>query len=191
MKPDMLNLSLIPVPEIETKRLLLRPLIRPDAHDLFDLRTDPLVLQSLDREPPRSLEDIYGLMDSIDDSLAENTGINWVVSLKEDRKLIGTIGYWRIDRQNHRAEIGYMLRSDFWRKGITNESMAAVLEYGFNSLNFHSVEANINPSNTASRHLLEKFGFVQEAYFRENYYAKGRFLDSAILSLLAADFKTI
>lgn len=185
----MLNLNLKAVPEIKTERLVLRPVNRSDAKDLFDLRTDPQVLQYLDRDAPQSLDEIYQLMDSIETTLVENSGINWGITLHGIPRLIGTICFWRIDKQNHRAEIGYMLRSEFWRQGLASEALAAVIAYGFNVLNFHSIEANINPKNTASRKLLEKYGFVQEAYFRENYFAKGKFLDSAILSLLVSDFR--
>ncbi|MFM7401569.1 MAG: GNAT family N-acetyltransferase, partial [Bacteroidota bacterium] len=53
----------------------------------------------------------------------------------------------------------------------------------------HSVEANVNPGNKRSILLLERCGFVREAYFRENYYFEGKFLDTAVYSLLSADFK--
>jgi ribosomal-protein-alanine N-acetyltransferase len=64
------------------------------------------------------------------------------------------------------------------------EAMTVVLEYGFNTIKLHSVEANVNPNNTRSIQLLEKNGFVREAYHRENYYYNGHFLDSAIYSLI-------
>ena len=64
------------------------------------------------------------------------------------------------------------------------EALCAIIEYGFNQMKLHSIEANINPDNIASQQLLEKAGFVREAYFRENYYFGGRFIDSAIYSLL-------
>jgi ribosomal-protein-alanine N-acetyltransferase len=52
-------------------------------------------------------------------------------------------------------------------------------------MKLHSVEANVNPSNASSIGLLEKCGFVREAYYRENYFYNGRFMDSAVYSLLA------
>ena len=62
--------------------------------------------------------------------------------------------------------------------------MKVVLDYGFNTLKIHSLEANVNPGNAASIKLLERNGFVREAYYRENYYYNGHFLDSAIYSLI-------
>jgi len=65
-----------------------------------------------------------------------------------------------------------------------NEAIDMAIDYGFKELKFHSIEANINPNNIASRNLLLKKGFVKEAYFKENYYFNGKFLDSEIYSLL-------
>jgi len=60
--------------------------------------------------------------------------------------------------------------------------MTIVLDYGFRALQFHSIEANVNPDNAASIKLLERNNFVREAYHKENYYFNGKFLDSAIYS---------
>jgi ribosomal-protein-alanine N-acetyltransferase len=58
-------------------------------------------------------------------------------------------------------------------------------DYDFAEMNLHSVEANTNVENKASQGLLEAAGFVQEAWFRENYYYNGKFLDSAIYCIIA------
>jgi ribosomal-protein-alanine N-acetyltransferase len=55
-------------------------------------------------------------------------------------------------------------------------------------MELHSVEANINPANIASIKILEKFNFRREAYYKENFYFDGKFVDSAIYSLLKQDF---
>jgi ribosomal-protein-alanine N-acetyltransferase len=82
-----------------------------------------------------------------------------------------------------------MLLPEYWGKGIATEAMHVVLQVAFNGLKCHSIEVNVNPENEASKNLLLKMGFQQEAYFRENYYYDGKFLDSAIFSLLEKDFK--
>jgi ribosomal-protein-alanine N-acetyltransferase len=65
-----------------------------------------------------------------------------------------------------------------------NEALTEVLKFGFQTIGLQSVEANVNPKNAASIKLLIKNGFNREAYFRENYYFNGQFLDSAIYSLI-------
>ena len=58
----------------------------------------------------------------------------------------------------------------------------------FQQLHLHSIEAIVNPDNVASIGILEKNGFVREAYYKEDYYFEGKFLDSAVYSLLEPKF---
>jgi ribosomal-protein-alanine N-acetyltransferase len=51
-------------------------------------------------------------------------------------------------------------------------------------MQLHSIEAHINPANAPSAALLEKKGFIREAYFKEDYFFRGQFFDSAVYSLL-------
>jgi ribosomal-protein-alanine N-acetyltransferase len=67
------------------------------------------------------------------------------------------------------------------------EALLKVINYGFKVINLHSIEANVNPGNAASIKLLEKNKFVREAYFKENYFYNGKFLDTVIYSLLNAE----
>ena len=127
----------------------------------------------------------------MDQNIATNDAIAWGITLKDSDSLIGNVAFWRIEKEHYRAEIGYVLHPDYWRKGIMSEVLQTVLKFGFETLKFHSIEANVNPENAASIRLLEKQGFVREGYFRENYYYRGQFLDSAIYSLLEKDFKNV
>jgi ribosomal-protein-alanine N-acetyltransferase len=51
-------------------------------------------------------------------------------------------------------------------------------------MRLHSLEANVDPANAASIKLLEKKGFLKEAHLKENVFFNGRFIDSAIYSLI-------
>ena len=79
---------------------------------------------------------------------------------------------------------GYALHPDQQGKGLMQEAMTAVLEYGFKIMKLHSIEANVNPNNLSSIKLLVRNNFVREAYYKENYFFDGKFYDSAIYSLL-------
>jgi len=69
-----------------------------------------------------------------------------------------------------------------------SEVVEAIINYGFNTLKFHSIEAHIDPTNVGSEKILQKFNFVKEAYFKENYFFAGQFLDTAVYSLLRNSF---
>lgn len=180
----MLTPNFLPYPILTTDRLLLRRIDLNDAKDLFVLRSDERMMKYLDRPRAQTIADAEKLIQIFEDLLIKNEGINWGITLKDSSRLLGTICFWKLQLENERSEIGYMLHADFHRKGIMQEAMIAVLNYGFTELKLHSVEANVNPENTASIKLLEKNNFVREAYYRGNYFYAGKFLDSAIYSLL-------
>jgi ribosomal-protein-alanine N-acetyltransferase len=185
----MLNPSFQPFPVLSSGRIVLRQFTSADAQALYELRADKEVMKFIDRPMATSIDDAYAFLKRMDDSLIAGDGISWAISLKDDPAMIGNIGLWRIIKENYRAEIGYMLNTEYQRKGIMQECFDLVLDYGFNSMGLHSIEANINPGNNASMKILEKNGFVKEAYFRENFFFNGRFLDSAIYSLLKSSWK--
>jgi ribosomal-protein-alanine N-acetyltransferase len=180
----MLTFNFDPFPFLTTERLILRQAKMDDVEEVFFLRSDPRVLKYIDRAPCQSIDEAASFIRMITDMVATNNGISWTIALKDDDKKIGDIALWRLIKEHHWAEIGYTLHPDYQGKGIMSEAMTAVLDHAFNVMNLHSIEANTNPENKASQQLLLKHGFVQEAYFRENYYYDGKFLDSAIYSLL-------
>ncbi len=77
-----------------------------------------------------------------------------------------------------------MLHLLFWKQGIISDAAGVVIKYGLENMKLHSIEANIDPTNIGSEKLLKKFNFVKEAYYKENYFYEGQFLDSAVFSLL-------
>jgi RimJ/RimL family protein N-acetyltransferase len=172
-------------PEIKTARLLLRKMKKEDAKEILEMRSSEEVMQFIDRERASTLEDAERYLERINATIASDNGILWGIELKsKPGKIIGNIGFWRMVREHFRAEIGYMLLPAYWRKGIMKEAIKAVIDFGFTRMNLHSIEANINPGNTASGLLLESAGFTKEAYFRENYYFNGTFHDTIIYSLV-------
>lgn len=180
-----LHVNFTPFPELRTQRLVLRQVVPQDADEMLFLRSDPTIMKYMDREPLHNTGEAALFIRMITDSLNRAEGITWGISLHDDPRLLGTIGFWRLMKEHYRAEIGYLLHPDFWGQGLVSEALTATLNYGFDVMKLHSVEANVNPDNKASVRALEKAGFVQEAYFHENYFYKGRFLDSMIFSKLA------
>ncbi len=181
----MLQLLFSPFPELSTGRLLLKQITPADAPALFVLRADENVMRYIDRPLAKTEEDVLPLIHLITQGLEKNDSLTWGIFLKDDPRLMGTIGFWRILPEHYRAEIGYLLHPALQGKGMMSEAMKAVLAYGFGAMQLHSVEAHVNPANAASIALLQKHRFVREAYFKENYFARGQFMDSAVYSLLA------
>lgn len=181
----MLQPNFIPFPEMQTERLLLRRLQKSDAAELLRLRSDEEVMRYIGKEPIKTLDEAADFINKVNESLDTNFGITWAIELKKNPgKLIGNIGHWRLIKEHFRAEVGYMLLPEYWNKGIMKEALLKVIDFGFNVMHLHSIEAQINPDNKASEGILESTGFVREAYFREDFFFRGVFSDTAIYSLL-------
>ena len=180
----MLEPKFNPFPALETPRLYLKQITEVDTNDLFALRSNMMVMKYVKKPLAKSVEDIQELLKKINDNLQNNNGINWGITIKNNPQLIGVIGYHRIEKEHYRAEIGYMLHPDYWNKGIMNEAIKSVINFGFIQMKLHSIEASIDPDNFVSGKILMNHGFVKEAYFKENFFFEGEFLDSEIYSLL-------
>ncbi|HVE60618.1 MAG TPA: GNAT family protein [Chitinophagaceae bacterium] len=181
----MLTINLNPFPVLETNRLVLRQINKDDANEIFILRSDSRVMQHILRPIAKTLDDALQLIQIIADTETGGNGITWAITLKETNRLIGTIGYWQMKKEHYRAEIGYLLSPDFQRKGMMQEALSAVINYGFKEIKLHSIEANVAPENKASINLLERNKFVKEGYFKEDYFFEGKFFDTVIYSLLS------
>jgi ribosomal-protein-alanine N-acetyltransferase len=180
----MLTINLNGLERLETEGLVLRKMNADDVDALFAIRTNDDVLHFIQKEKASSKSAMVELIENINKNWEENNAITWAITQKPNDVLIGSIGFWRIDKENHRAEIGYALHPDYHQRGIMQEALKKVITIGFDELYIHSIEANILPENIASKKLLTNAGFVQEAHFKENYYFNGGFYDSVILSLV-------
>lgn len=176
-------------PNLETERLQLREFVKGDAEELFKIRSDERVMKYLDRDTHKSVAESELMIEQMIEIYNNKSGINWIISKKDSLSVIGYIGYWRLIRENLRAEVGYAMKPEYWGNGYMQEALNKVIEFGFKEFCLHSIEGNVNPNNLGSIKLLEKFGFKREAYFKEDYFYNGKFLDTAIYSLLETDIK--
>ncbi len=180
----MLNINFKPFPDLETERLILRRLNNNDVNEILELRGNPETMKFIPRPLAKTTDDALAHIKVINDKIDTNEGINWAITLKGNPKFMGLLGLYKIHVENFRSEIGYMILPEFNNRGIISEAILAVVNYGFDVMNLHSIEAVIDPANTASEKVLIKNGFVKEAHLIENEFAEGKFWDSVIYSLL-------
>jgi ribosomal-protein-alanine N-acetyltransferase len=181
----MLELNFTPFPKLETGRLLLRRIRQEDAPEILFLRSDPTVLRYLNKEPAKNIGEAKRFITDIQEYIRDNDSVLWGIALKNDpRKIIGTICLWQFIKEHYRADIGYVLHPDHWRKGIMKEALVKVIDYAFNTLQLHRLAAMIDPGNTASAAILESAGFTREGCLREDFLFRGKFFDTAVYSLL-------
>lgn len=175
-------------PRLESERLLFRKFYLKDAIDIQLIRSNDAVMSYMDSEYHNTIEDSEKFISKNLERYANKVGIFWAIIDKKEEKFIGDFAFWNIIRENHRAEIGYTLKPEHWGKGYMTETLNRIIEFGFKDLNLNSFEAEINPKNKNSEKALVRIGFKKEAYFKENRYFNGEYLDSEIYSLLEGDF---
>ena len=180
----MLELNFTPFPNLETQRLRLRRLKITDAAETLDLRSNPEIMKFIPRPLMKTTEEALEFIETMDTNINSNSLINWAITTKEEDRLIGMIGYYRTKPENYRAEVGYLLSAEFHGKGIITESLERVIQFGFEEMGLHSIEAVIDPDNFASEKVLLKTNFTKEGHFKEHQFFDGEFFDSVFYSLL-------
>ena len=159
-----MNINFSPFPILQTERLILRRLSLDDAEEIFFLRSDETVNKYIDRPRATSIEDAYNFINKTNHSIENNELIDWAIAFKNNSRLIGSICLWNIFKEENKAEVGYELLPDFQGKGIAQEAMFTVLDYGFNIMLLNKIEAYTHKENSSSIKLLEKFGFVRDLH---------------------------
>jgi len=99
--------------------------------------------------------------------------------------MIGDLGLFRLNEQHGRAEIGYVVAREHWGRGVATAAARAALEWSFETLRLHRVEAIVHPDNVGSVRMVEKLGFGREGTLREFTRIRGVQRDMTLYSLLA------
>lgn len=172
--------------EVQTRRLLLRPLRADDAPGMYAIYSDPQTMQYWSSASINTLEDAAKMVGEDLKLQLDGTAAFWAIVLPRTGRVIGKFTLFQIDRENRRAEIGYVLNRQFWRKGYGGEVLAAMLELFFKRFELHRLEADIDPDNIASLALLKKFGFRREGLLQERWRKGDEWRDSIMMSLLSA-----
>ena len=156
----MINTNFNPFPALKTGNFRLRQLTLEDDNEIFTLRSNDQVLEYLGRPPAKDLTEARKFIKKINKAIIGGESIYWVISSQSVNKLIGTICLWNIDKQENKAEIGFELLPEYMGKGIMQEVIPVVIEFGFSKMNLDSIEGEVEPNNIKSIKLMEKFGFI-------------------------------
>lgn len=176
-------------PTLETERLRLRRITSADHDDWLAVWHSPGVLDYLiDFDGAPQGEVSREIIDWAERIIREKSGIRWAIALKPSDRMIGSCGFHLYERRHRRAEIGYELHSEYWRRGIMSEATQAVLQFCFERLGAHRLEADVVEGNAASAALLRKAGFTLEGVWRERVFKRGAFQSLWQFGLLAPEY---
>jgi [ribosomal protein S5]-alanine N-acetyltransferase len=167
--------------------ITLRTLTLSDATSIFALFSDPEAMRYWCYPPLTELSQAEERLKRDRDAAAAQQWFTWAMTL--DEKHIGTVTLHDINREQGRAEIGYMLGRNYWGRGLAREAATLVIDHAFGPLGLRRLEADIDPRNVASEKLLLRLGFQKEGYLRERWQVGSEISDTSLFGLLKRDWE--
>ena len=118
--------------------------------------------------------------------VSEHDGKNGVFrAISVDGKIVGNISVeQKSDVYCKDGEIGYLLLTDFWSKGIATEAVCQICDEAFSELDIIRITGLVYAANIASARVLEKNGFAREGLQRNAVYKDGKIYDLCIFGKL-------
>lgn len=157
---------------LETNRLILRKFTIEDAEAMYrNWVTDPECCKFLPWNVHQNIDETKSIVQKWVNEY-ENGSYHWVVELKSNHEIIGSISVVRLHEEHKTAEIGYCYGSKFWNHGYATESLRRVLEYLLKECGFYLVECGHISGNPASGRVMQKVGMKKDAVLRERHINK-------------------
>jgi [ribosomal protein S5]-alanine N-acetyltransferase len=108
-----------------------------------------------------------------------------------DDAMVGGIGLSNVRRGvSETASLGYWVGEPFARQGFMTAALPLVLDFSFDKVRLHRVEAACLPTNVPSRALLARIGFQQEGYARQYLCIAGKWQDHLLFAILREDWRS-
>jgi len=149
---------------LTTERLIVRPFLKSDYHDLYEYLSRKEVYR-FERGGPITLKQAK----KFTREWSKGTKF-FAATLKETQKLIGHISFLPERPPDFKTwQMGYIFHPDYQNKGYATEASRAVIKYAFSKLGAHRVVAYCSPDNTPSWKVLEKCGMQREGMSRKDF----------------------
>ena len=175
-------------PQLETQRLILRKLTIEDDKAVFEYGSDPEVPKYMTWNVHKSIDDARSFINFTLGRYERDEAGEWGIVLKENNKLIGSIGFAWCDIKNRRAEIGYALARPYWGRGIMTEAVNRVLKFAFEQMELNRIECCHFPANEGSGRVMQKVGMSFEGMARQKMFVKGQYWDIKQYAILRSDW---
>ena len=173
------------LPTLYSERLILRPFTLADATDVQRLAGSPDVASTTMNIPhPYEAGMAESWIARHGPEFEAGTMAVWAITVAS--ALTGAISL-RLERDHHRAELGYWIGQPYWGQGYATEAAATILEYGFTTLGLNRIQATHLIRNPASGRVMQKVGMRFEGVHREYFWKNGRPEDIARYAILASD----
>lgn len=175
---------------VETERLTLRKFDYADDDDMLRYWISDPLIQSMYSEPTyTNKQEVRELLSKYIYSYEKDDYYRWAVILDETNECIGQIAFFLVNSKNHFGEIEYCIGSKFQRKGLATEAIKAVIQFGFENINFHKIQVCHKDGNIASKKVIEKCGFRYEGTLRDFFYINNKYVGRLYYSLIKEEWE--
>jgi [ribosomal protein S5]-alanine N-acetyltransferase len=173
---------------LETERLILRAFRLEDAGE-FERLIAPKEVTDGTLSFPHPVPEGWGIerINRMFERFASGEHNEFAICTRATGHLIGGIGL-DVNARHKRGHLGYWFGVNYWGKGYATEAASAVLDYGFQTLELHRIEAGHYPRNSASGRVLEKIGMKFEGVMRGDLLKGDQFEDTVMYARLRTDF---
>lgn len=134
----------------------------------------------------QTIEDTRGFIRKAHSQMTANDGFQVAIAL--DSRIIGMAGFPGVDWANRCTRIGYWLDEGHQGKGTMTAAVRLLVDHALAVWDLNRVEIRAAAENRRSRAIPERLGFHREGTLRQAELIDGRYLDSVVYSMLAADW---
>ena len=176
------------LPVLTGNMVTLRELQRGDAASLMTMLTTHEVARFIS-PAPATLE---GFERFIEWAHRERARGNYVCFAVVPRGMTTAVGLFQIRQLEAgfaTAEWGFALGSPYWGTGMFVDAGRLALEFVFDTLGVHRLEARAAVVNGRGNGALRKIGAVQEAVLRRSFLSNGQYIDQTLWSILDSDWR--
>ena len=154
---------------LTTPRLLLPELTWADLNDVHALNSYPEVAKFNTIGIPKDYNTTREVMRAAveDQTKDPRTQYAWTVRVKRDNTFLGEAGMSLYASRYRCGNIFYNLMPTHWGHGYATEVASALVQFGFDILHLHRIEAGAATENIASVRVLEKVGMTREGIGRK------------------------
>lgn len=178
------------VRKLEGDKTYLSPLT-PEHASLWyrwhnDLETGQLAA-SPGHRTPGSESEFRGVIEQF----IKNRFHPFLISTREDDEPVGWCALVRVNPIARRATMAALIgEKSEWSKGLGQDALRLLLDYGFNILNLNSIELIVHEDNTRAIRCYEKLGFQITGRQREARINGMRKTDIVMMDILASEFES-
>lgn len=163
---ELPNMELV---TLESERLKLRKIELEEAANVYQTWTnDKEVAKYVRWNVHKNVEETKEWIMMEQENCKKDNYYDWGIELKEEGKLIGSIGAHYIPELD-RYEIGYAIAKKYWGRGIVTEAVRCVIDYLANEKGIKQYVAIHAKQNPASGAVMQKVGFK---YIKDEYIEK-------------------